>query len=184
MAGSPAAQRGYAAFIRIVRKVVQTLGDHQDYEGSWHGNDTVWRMVLDLNRILTNGTAQGVLSGTRMRRVLHIADAIVAGAGDGPLAPVPFPLGVLLAGEHAAALDWVGAWMLGYSPLAIPLVKQGLLLEDAASRSLKPEIDIVGMVNGPWTEVAEKLAFQPCTLPAGWEPCRRQSNVGSTTSAD
>lgn len=176
VASSPTVRRGYAALIATVRRTLRTLGDHEDFEGSWYGNDTVWRMVLDLNRILVEGSSEGILAGKRIRRVLHIADAIVAGAGDGPLAPVPLELGVLLASEHPAALDWVGAWMLGYSPSAIPLVKQGLLMEQVAFRSSNPEIDIVGRVKGPWAAVAEKLAFQSGPLPMGWEPCRRPGN--------
>ena len=54
------------------------------------------------------------------RQVLHVVDAVVAGQGDGPLSPQPLPLGLILAGQNAAAVDWVGAHLLGYDPERCP----------------------------------------------------------------
>jgi len=58
------------------------------------------------------------------RQVLHVVDAVVAGQGDGPLSPQPLPLGLILAGRNAAAVDWVGAGLLGYVPERVPLVRE------------------------------------------------------------
>jgi uncharacterized protein (DUF362 family) len=107
-----------------VDRALRMLGEDADIEGSWSGNDTIWRTCLDLNRILLYGRTDGTLAGQAQRRVLHIADAVVAGHGDGPLAPQPLPLGLLFAGSNAAAIDWVGALLLGYDPLKITVARE------------------------------------------------------------
>jgi len=99
-------------------------GDQIGVEGSWSGNDTVWRMTLDLNRILVYGRADGILADTPQRRVIHIVDGVVAGQGDGPLSPQPLPLGMILGGTNAAAMDWVGALLLGYDPMKVSVVRE------------------------------------------------------------
>src|SRR6185295_10457402 len=98
-------------------RVLRVSGDELSVEGSWSGNDTIWRTALDLNRILVYGRADGTLADSPQRRVLHIVDAVIAGQGDGPLSPSPLPLGLLVAGENPAAVDWVGAILLGYDPI-------------------------------------------------------------------
>ncbi len=98
--------------------------DHLGVEGAWAGNDTIWRTCLDLNRILRYGRPDGSLSDRAERRIVHVMDAIVAGQGDGPLAPETFLLGRLGASEDAAALDWVGAGLLGYVPERIATVRE------------------------------------------------------------
>ena len=105
-------------------KLSRAVGDNLGVEGSWSGNDTIWRTCLDLNRILLYGRPDGSMSDEPQRRVIHIADAIIAGQGDGPLSPQPFELGVLLGGLDPAALDSVGAALLGYEPSRIPLVRE------------------------------------------------------------
>jgi len=109
---------------RQLQRTLRLRGDLLGVEGSWSGNDTVWRMSLDLNRILIYGRANGTLADSPQRQVLHIADAVIAGQGDGPLSPQPLPLGLLLAGQNAAAVDWVGAHLLGYDPTQLPIVRE------------------------------------------------------------
>jgi len=98
--------------------------DRFGIEGSWSGNDTIWRTCLDLNRILLYGEADGSVGQQVRRRVVHIADAVVGGEGDGPLSPQPLPVGLLLAGGNAAAVDWVGSHLLGYEPGKLPISRE------------------------------------------------------------
>jgi uncharacterized protein (DUF362 family) len=58
-------------------------------DGSWEGNDTLWRTILDLNRILFFADREGRLRGEPQRRYLAIVDGIVAGEGEGPLGATP-----------------------------------------------------------------------------------------------
>jgi len=98
------------------------LGGVGDVEGSWYGNDTVWRMVLDLNRVLLYADQQGRIMDTPQRVELSIADGVVAGQGDGPLRPDPCPLGAVVAALNPAAADWVSALLLGLDPARLPVV--------------------------------------------------------------
>ena len=119
----PLVQRPLALVARVLDGIARRQGDRVGVEGAWSGNDTVWRMCLDLNRILVYGGLDGRIHGHPQRRVLTIVDAIVAGQGDGPLAPVALPLGLLYAGDSPAAVDWFSAALLGYAPDRIPIVR-------------------------------------------------------------
>jgi uncharacterized protein (DUF362 family) len=115
-------------FVALLARTSRLQGDRLGTDGSWHGNDTIWRTCLDLNRILLYGgrdrtTNSGVMNNEIQRRVIHIADAIIAGQGNGPLAPDPLALGYLLGGNNASAVDWVGAHLLAYDPEKIPLLR-------------------------------------------------------------
>ena len=122
-----------SASTRVVEKTMSVVsenllrlsrlrGDEIGVEGSWSGNETVARMTLDLNRILLYGKPDGSLSDDVQRRVIHICDAVVAGQGDGPLASEPLDLGLVLASGNPAAMDQVGARLLGYDPAKVPLL--------------------------------------------------------------
>ena len=71
-------------------------------EGAWYGNDTVWRMSLDLQRLLRYGRADGTLDETPQRPIVSVTDAIVAGQGEGPLSPTPCALGLVTVACAAA----------------------------------------------------------------------------------
>lgn len=105
-------------------RLMRLAGDELGIEGAWSGNDTVWRMCLDLNRILLYGKPDASMSKVIQRQVIHLTDAVIAGHGDGPLAPQPLPLGLILGGNNAAAMDFVAAHLLGYAPERIPLVRE------------------------------------------------------------
>jgi hypothetical protein len=107
-----------------LNRVLHLMRDELGIEGSWSGNDTIWRTGLDLNRVMLYGDVDGSMNSSPQRRVVHLADAIVAGQGDGPLSPLPLPLGLLFAGNNAAVVDWFGAQLLGYDPERLPIVRE------------------------------------------------------------
>jgi hypothetical protein len=93
--------------------------------GNWSGNDTCWRMALDLNRALLYGNLDGTLrDGVRPKACLSIVDGIVGGQGDGPLCPDPVQSNVLVSGTNPAEVDAVVATLMGFDPAMIPLIKQ------------------------------------------------------------
>ncbi len=97
--------------------------------GNWHGNDTCWRMVVDLNKCLFNFDG----SGQRRReplRYLVVVDGIVAGEGQGPMAPDPKPCGVVLAGVHPTAVDCVAASVMGFDWQRIRLLANSFRIRD------------------------------------------------------
>jgi uncharacterized protein (DUF362 family) len=95
-------------------------------DGSWEGNDTLWRTILDLNRILFFVDREGRLRGEPQRRYLAIVDGIVAGEGEGPLGATPVEAGLLLGGCDPALVDAVAAEVMGLAPERIPLVQRAL----------------------------------------------------------
>ncbi len=123
-ATSQSRARLWHQYSRVLSGVSRALGDRLGVEGSWSGNDTIWRTCLDLNRILLYGLPEAILAEEPQRKVLHLVDAVVAGQGEGPLSAQPLPLGLLLAGGNAAAVDWVGAEFLGYDPFKIPIARE------------------------------------------------------------
>jgi uncharacterized protein (DUF362 family) len=142
--------RNLAVLLHCVSRV---YSDRVGYDGSWHGNDTIWRTCLDLNRILLYGRPDGTMAEEPQRRVIHLVDAIVAGHGDGPLAPDPLALGLMLAGSNAAAVDWVGAGILDYVPERVHLVREAFGrfrwpvagFTSEAVRIVTPDHDVVGV---------------------------------------
>lgn len=93
--------------------------------GNWHGNDTTWRMVLDLAAIITFCGRDGAIGDTPRRRFFNVVDGIVGGQGNGPLDADPAPAGVILAGSSPLAVDAVSAAAAGFAPIDIPLLKGG-----------------------------------------------------------
>lgn len=105
------------------------FGDTEEVirSGNWWGNDTVWRMCLDLNKIVLYGNADGTLrEGRPENRKRHYAlvDGIVAGQRGGPMNPDPVDAGVVLFGVHPASTDAACAYLMGFDPDRIPVVRQ------------------------------------------------------------
>jgi uncharacterized protein (DUF362 family) len=93
--------------------------------GNWYGNDTIWRMVLDLNKILFYARPTGEIEDTRRRRYLTLVDAVIAGEGNGPVYASAFPAGMILAGVNPVAVDAVAARIIGFDWSKIPAIRQG-----------------------------------------------------------
>jgi uncharacterized protein (DUF362 family) len=156
--------------------ILRLTGDRLGTEGSWSGNDTVWRMCLDLNRILLYGRLDGKLADTPQRQVIHFVDAVIAGQGNGPLAPEPLPLGLVLLGQNAPAVDWVGALLLGYHPERIPLTRNAFgvwpwRLADFDAT----EVEIAGDLGQGKADdaFACRIPVAPSRYPAGWSDAAR-----------
>ncbi len=94
--------------------------------GNWYGNDTTWRMVIDLNRILMYADTNGCLRDKPVRRILNIVDGIVGGEGNGPLDPIPKSSGVVLAGQNSVAIDLVCAHLIGFDFMRLPMLRHAL----------------------------------------------------------
>ena len=176
-----AAQSALGAVARVLQGVAHRLGDEVGVEGAWSGNDTVWRMCLDLNRIIHYGLADGSIAAEPQRQVVNVVDAIVAGQGDGPLAPDPLEMGLLLAGASSAAIDWVGSLLLGYDPLSIPITR-GAFLPNAWPL-VRFEAGAIQVIQDgtslPLDQMTPPIPPRDITYPAGWRAAVRLEDAAA-----
>lgn len=98
---------------------------HKKYygTGNWYKNDTIWRAILDINRIVIYANKQGKLEKLPQRKFLSIGDMIIAGEGNGPLGPSPKEMGVILVSEDPVAFDKVVVKIMGFDANKIPVLK-------------------------------------------------------------
>ncbi|MEI8259581.1 MAG: DUF362 domain-containing protein, partial [Deltaproteobacteria bacterium] len=107
---------------RSVKRLLRLIGVTQ--AGAWHGNDTAWRMSLDLARIALYADPPGTMQDTPQRTVLSIIDGIVAGEGEGPLSPEAVKAGALIFSDDLVKADWLACKLMGHDPEKIPLVRE------------------------------------------------------------
>jgi hypothetical protein len=101
---------------KVLRRFTRSLG------GSWPGNDTCWRMALDLARIVEHADRNGRLQAERQRLHVMVTDGIVGGEGNGPLSPQPVTLGYLSFADNVAFGDYFNCLAMGFDPRRIPMI--------------------------------------------------------------
>jgi uncharacterized protein (DUF362 family) len=89
--------------------------------GNWYGNDTCWRMTLDLNRILLYANFDGTFR-TTPKRYFSVIDGIQAMEGNGPVAGTPKDAGCIVAGHNPPAVDVVCSRLMGLDYRKIPML--------------------------------------------------------------
>lgn len=138
--------------------------------GAWYGNDTLWRMVLDLNKVLLYANPDGTLrpdQPSARKPYISVVDAVIAGEGNGPEAPEPKSVGLLVAGDNPVAVDLACARLMGFDWQRIPSLQRSLEITqyrladlrnpaEVVVRSLDPRLD------GPLAELpADLFSFLP-----------------------
>lgn len=78
--------------------------------GAWNGNDTIWRMVVDLYHAMR----------LKERKYFTIVDGIIGGEGKGPFCVHAKNSGLLTAGEDLLATDLATVKLMGLRPEKIP----------------------------------------------------------------
>jgi len=145
-------------FVPVKKAGRLVFGDTQNVvrSGNWHGNDTCWRMVLDLNKcfFFFDGAGQ---PRKKPLRYLTIVDGIVAGEGNGPMSPDPKPCGVILAGTHPVAVDCVAATLMGFDWQKLRLLTNSFQMKELNFVPFQPDnIEVVS--NKPaWTGKLNQL---------------------------
>lgn len=92
-------------------------------EGSWYGNDTLWRTICDINRVVMYADKRGNLTDRPQRKMFILADMIIAGEGEGPLCPSPKQVGILVGGWEQIAVDKVISALMGFLPEYFPSIQ-------------------------------------------------------------
>jgi len=134
--------------------------------GNWHGNDTAWRMVLDLNKCLFHFAGDGRLR-TKPLRYMSLIDGIIAGEGDGPVAVDAKPCGIVIAGFNPVSVDTVCAELMGFDYRRLCVLERAWKIKDYPLVNHCPS-NIVCKSNvqewdAPFTclEAREWLGFRP-----------------------
>jgi len=128
-----------------------TRGDDFIRSGNWHGNRTTWRMCADLNRCVYYSDAAGTHldAAAPVKRVLTLLDGIVAGEGNGPLAPRDVSLGVVLAGVDPVAVDLAAIRLMGFDEARIHKVMGPMQSAELRVSDVRSSEDVeVGEVDG------------------------------------
>jgi uncharacterized protein (DUF362 family) len=165
---SGAVQTVAAQSARILVNIASALGSDRNLEGAWYGNDTVWRMCLDLQRILRYGCLDGSLASESQRKVASVTDAIIGGEGEGPLANTPNPSGFLTASMSTAAAEWVHARLMGFDPEKIPVVREAFKSFQLPLTAFRPSDIRVRMDEGSVSAASVFPLHQSFRPPRGW----------------
>jgi uncharacterized protein (DUF362 family) len=100
--------------------------------GNWYGNDTLWRTILDLNKIVLYGNTDGTLraggKGSK-KRYLSFVDGIISGQGNGPEAPDPINTQIVIGGNNPVSVDCVAAKLMGFNYLKIPALRNAFSIK-------------------------------------------------------
>jgi uncharacterized protein (DUF362 family) len=133
---------------------------HQMAAG-WHGNDTCWRMVMDLNKVAIYGKKDGTLAIEPQRVLYTLCDGIIGGQGNGPLEPIPLPLGFVGFSNSSPLTDICTATLMGFDINKISLLK-------SANQQIQSEnIEIILNQNKVLIDDLKKLAIKTIP-PPGW----------------
>jgi uncharacterized protein (DUF362 family) len=156
--------------LRVITRLVNSFAPDPYTEGSWYGNDTIWRTVLDLNRLLIYANKKGEITDTPQRKCLTIVDAIVAGEGEGPMEPHPKSCGLLIGGANPVAIDAVLATIVGFDYRKIPLIREAFQISDLPLVTFTPDDIQISSNKSNFNniKVGQKNDIFDFTPPFGW----------------
>ena len=125
------AMRGLLSFAhRVNERIRNTLGIDNIRDGAWHGNDTVWRAIIDLVRIARYGRPDGSMADEPQRILFTLTEGIIAGEGEGPLEAKNIPANCLIAGFNPVLADAVTATLMHFDWTKIPSIANNECIKD------------------------------------------------------
>lgn len=133
--GSHLKNRLMGGLVTAIGRLAKLLARDGNLEGSWYGNETIPRTIVDLNNIAYFFNREnGRLVSNFQRHSLHIIDGIVAGEGNGPVTPSAKAAGILIAGFNPALVDQAMAGLMGYDPRKIKTLVYALSHDKSSLR--------------------------------------------------
>ena len=152
--------------IRMTQEIVPALDPYT--EGSWYGNETIPRTIVDLNKILFFADKRGVLQNSRQRKSFTVIDAIIAGEKEGPLEPSPKAIGTVIAGENPVAVDLACSQIMGFDYQKIPTLTYALSPKKISIfRDSIDKIQVRGDTDININEVFQYYGYRFCPT-SGW----------------
>jgi uncharacterized protein (DUF362 family) len=113
--------------IRTVQKAfIESMGACTIRGGAWHGNDTLWRSILDLNTILFYCDKEGRLRETVQRKYICLIDGILSGERGGPYSNFCKETGCIIAARDPVAVDLAAVQFMGLNFKKLPKVRNAL----------------------------------------------------------
>ena len=83
--------------------------------GNWQGNDSAWRMTVDLVNIALFADKNGKIQQQPQRKLFSVIDGIIGGEKNGPLTPNIKQSGVIISGDNPISVDIVAASLMGFN---------------------------------------------------------------------
>lgn len=168
--------KGLKIFQMVRRVETAARGDQFIRSGNWYGNRTTWRMCCDLNRCLYYSDKEGLHldHDGPVRTVLTLIDGVLAGQGEGPLAPADVPLGAVIASADPVAVDLAAIRLMGFDEQRLAVVRGPMEDEDARITRVRSASDVtIGECAEGIDGVAERTldditADSPFEAHAGW----------------
>jgi len=126
------------SFINLTEKIF--LYKDSFKQGSWYGNKTIPRTLVDINYIINFASKNGSLDDLKpKRKFLAITDAVIGGEKEGPLHPTRKELGYIIISEDFLANDLASSYLVGFDPNKIPSLIFTLNSEANINQILNPE---------------------------------------------
>lgn len=110
---------------KTYKQISMSSHDKVSFEGSWHGNDTIWRCIKDLNKIIFYADKKGKMHSSKQRKYLCITDALLAGEGEGPMEQTTKKFGVLFGSTNPVYNDFTASILAKYNYKNLPTVFHG-----------------------------------------------------------
>ena len=145
----------YRSFTKPILDHVCSNGAFNVEDGDWYGNDTVWRMALDLNTLLFYCSSSGELCEIPQRSYFSLIDGIIGGMEEGPLKPRPRPAGLLIAGFNPVAVDQLCTRIMGFDYKKIPMIRGAMQRECLPLGEFKPDDLMVVSNESRWSKIIE-----------------------------
>jgi uncharacterized protein (DUF362 family) len=130
--------------------------------GSGMNNDTIWRAILDIARIILYVNSKGVLDDEKQRKHFAVVDGVMAGEGEGPLIPSPRKFGTVITGYDPLLIDIISSKLMGFDPLKIKKLYKAMKAHKYPISDVS-EYEYILSYNIP------SFCFKP---PTGWEHAR------------
>jgi uncharacterized protein (DUF362 family) len=156
----------FQAINRGLRKINRLAGGIA--AGAWRGNDTAWRMAIDIARLFAYVDNLGKLREMPFRNHIVLVDGIIAGEGQGPLSPLARHHGFLLIADDIVVGDYVAAKFMGLDPENIPIVREAFeKYKYPLTQASLGKFDVT--VNGVSMNVMSAgCTIRPFREPLGW----------------
>lgn len=152
-------------------KFTKLLDRNTYFEGSWYGNDTIWRTIADLNIILKYCDKKGVLKTADQRNRIYFVDGVIAGEGEGPLDAQPKKLGAIIGGFDPLLIDQALSRLMGFDYKKIPQINQLFKIKDYKITNHLPDELLIRSNKREWDKkninnLSEFIRFKPTN---GWK---------------